>query len=131
MSNGRRPGKANAYRGGYLSSGVWFARRARWFRDETQHTGGLRCAACERPAVPRELELHHIDYSRVIQSAAGWVAGELHGDLLALHPAHHELLHRLMDRDRVLRSMRTRTTANHTALQSLRRKLAPTATVQP
>ena len=112
MSNGRRPAKANRYRQGYLTSGVWFARRTRWFRDETQQAGGLRCAACELPAEPRELELHHVDYSRVVQSDTGWVAGESHSDLVALHPAHHELLHCLMDRDRVLRSMRTRAAAN-------------------
>ncbi|TQO19639.1 hypothetical protein FB472_1208 [Rhodoglobus vestalii] len=131
MSNSRRPARGNKYRTGYLRSRAWFARRARWFAEETAAGNTLRCAACNRIARVRDLELHHVDYSGVAETPTGWRAEETHSDLVSLHPAHHELLHRLLDRDQVLRAMRSRPVASAFALRALRRKLAPTTTEQP
>ena len=131
MSNSRRPARGNKYRTGYLRSRAWFARRARWFAEEAAAGNELRCAACSRAAKVRELELHHIDYSGVAETPTGWKADEKHSDLVSLHPAHHELLHRLLERDQVLRAMRSRRVASAFALRVLRRKLTTTITEQP
>ena len=55
------------------------------------------------------------------------LAGQLqrHGDLAALHPYCHELLHRLLERDTVLAKHRDRRTASLAAIERLRTKLAP------
>ena len=125
MSNGRRGARGNRYRTGYLRSRVWFARRDRWFAEQLRRTGGkLSCAACERPARPRALELHHTDYSGVTYLDGRWFAGEQHEDLVSLHPYCHELLHRLIDRDIVLRSHRDRRAASTAAITRLQRRLA-------
>jgi 5-methylcytosine-specific restriction protein A len=123
MSNTRKPPRDNAYRECYLRSPAWFARRDRWFRDELLHTDRLGCVACGAEATRRMLELHHVDYSGVIRTDAGWHARELHTDLMALHPYCHELLHRLIDRDRVLARHRDRRAASLSALLRLRGKL--------
>ncbi|WP_341953660.1 hypothetical protein [Salinibacterium sp. TMP30] len=131
MSNFRRPARGNKYRTGYLRSRAWFVRRARWFVEESAAGNDLRCEACSQAAKVRELELHHIDYSGVTEAPTGWKAEENHSDLVSLHPAHHELLHRLLDRDQVLRAMRSRRVASAFALRVLRRKLTTTTTEQP
>lgn len=125
MSNGRRAGRGNTYRTGYLRSGEWFARRRRWFRDELSRSSGvLRCMACLRRATDAELELHHVSYDRVTRLEDGtWRAGERHEDLQSLHPWCHEQLHKLIDRDRVLSRMRRRPAASQQALGRLRRNL--------
>lgn len=120
MSNRRRPSVGNSYRRGYLKSRAWFARRDRWIRDELRRTGRLVCAGCGGEAA-RHDDLHHVDYSGVVQIAEGqWRAGEAHADLMLMHPACHELLHRLIERDVVLSRHRDRRTANELALERLR-----------
>lgn len=123
MSNRRRPAQGNAYLTGYLKSPVWFARRDRWFRTHARTGQPLYCAACGQPASVDALELHHVDYTGV-QFDRGWKAREHHEDLLPLHPACHELLHRLIDRDRVLSHHRPRRAANELALARLHHILA-------
>lgn len=130
MSNRRRSGPGNNYRTGFLKSSAWFARRDRWFQDETGRAGRLRCIVCTTTADRRDLELHHLDYTGVQQTTTGWIAAEQHDDLVPAHPRCHELLHRLLDRDRVLRSLRGRRTANTRAIRQLRRKFASSRTGQ-
>jgi hypothetical protein len=125
MSNRRRPGLLNLYRGEFLHTKVWFARRDRWFREQHATGRALECAGCGRPDDKRHLELHHLDYSGVILDRGKWRAVELHEDLVPMHPYCHELLHRLIDRDAVLSRNRTRRAATHHALARLRTKLAP------
>ena len=125
MSNGRRGAYGNAYRTGYLRSVVWFVRRDRWFREETLRRGddALQCAACGARAKRRQLELHHVDYGGVTSRDGRWIAGEQHEDLIPLHPYCHELLHRLIDRDTLLRSHPARRTASASAIARLRGRL--------
>lgn len=123
MSNARRGDRRNSYRAGYLRSRQWFVRRDRWFRDELTASGTLACAACGLEATARQLELHHNDYIGVRLDGDRWIAGERHEDLTSLHPYCHEQLHKLMDRDVVLRRFRTRRVASAQALVRLRRKL--------
>ena len=124
MSNHRKPTAGNGYRAQFLRSPAWFARRGRWFRKQERLGGRLACAACDRPASKRELELHHLDYAGVTLAADGsWRAFEPHADLLPLHPYCHELLHRLIDRDVVLSRHRSRRAASEFALQRVRDKL--------
>ncbi|MCC4248246.1 MULTISPECIES: hypothetical protein [Microbacterium] len=122
MSNARRGAVRNSYRTGYLRSPVWFARRDKWFRtQERRHP--LTCAACDRPGTRRTLELHHLTYRGVRVLDGRWLATEKHDDLTALHPFCHELLHRLIDRDRILARSRTHRDASRIALQRLRATL--------
>lgn len=125
MNNRRRHWRGNAYRTGYLRSRSWFERRDRWFSAESTLGNSLTCIVCGRPALPHQLELHHLDYRGVIQTPRGWVSREQHRDLVPLHPLCHELLHRLIERDRVLARMRGRRDASGIALARLRQKLAP------
>lgn len=125
MSNARRGFVGNAYRTQYLRSAAWYTRRTRWFHDETAMGWDIACAACGRPARDRDLELHHTDYTGVTLTRGHWHARETHDDLLPLHPYCHELLHRLIDRDRVLAKARGRRDATRLALTALRHKLAP------
>jgi len=124
MSNVRKPAGGNRYRAGFLRSPVWFARRDRWFSQEVDRTGELRCAACLQVAHARKLELHHLDYAGVTFVNGRWHARERHDDLVALHPYCHELLHRLIDRDVVLARHRSRRNGSLLAINSLQRKLA-------
>ena len=122
MSNRRRG--ATRYRTGYLRSVVWFRRRDTWFLEETDRRGRLQCAACGHVDVKGRLELHHRDYTGVREHAdGGWVAGERHEDLISMHPSCHELLHRLIDRDKVLSRHRSRHEATRVALERLRAAL--------
>lgn len=125
MSNRRRRGLFNLYTSGFLRSPVWFARRDRWFAENTAAGQTLECAGCMRPAHKRALELHHLDYSGVTIHQGRWTANEAHADLVPMHPYCHELLHRLIDRDAVLSRHRSRRAATHQALERLRQKLAP------
>lgn len=124
MSNRRRTGLKNLYRDEFLRSRAWFARRERWFRDHT-HSGQVPCAACGIPASKTHLELHHLDYHGVQIIRGEWQAWEDDDDLIALHPYCHELLHRLIDRDIILATHRTRRQASAHALQALQVKLRP------
>ncbi|GEK86612.1 hypothetical protein [Microbacterium aerolatum] len=124
MSNRRRTGLKNLYRDEFLRSRAWFARRERWFRDHTNN-GHEPCAACGIPGSKTQLELHHLDYRGVRIIRGEWQAWEDDEDLIALHPYCHELLHRLIDRDIVLASHRTRRQASAHALQVLQVKLRP------
>ncbi|MAO81917.1 MAG: hypothetical protein CMH82_14910 [Nocardioides sp.] len=79
--------------------------------------------ACGRPATSTEVELHHLDYAGVRFSAGTWRAFERHDDLAPMHPHCHELLHRIIERDRVLSHHRSRRVASAIALGILRTKL--------
>jgi 5-methylcytosine-specific restriction enzyme A len=100
VSNGRAHHVRSRYRVGYLRSVVWFRRRDRWFSEQEQRTGRLRCVVCWRTAGRRDLELHHLDYRNVHPQGRGWVAAESHDDLCAMHPGCHELVHHTLDTDR-------------------------------
>lgn len=123
MSNRRKPGIGNAYRVEFLRSPAWFARRARWFRVEARYAREFRCAACGKPAARTQLELHHLDYTGVRFADGSWRAFERHDALVQLHPYCHDLLHRLIDHDRVLAYHRTRRDASVIALNALRARL--------
>lgn len=124
MSNRRRSGVGNSYRRGYLRSRAWFARRDRWFRDERRKVGQLECAGCGGEAATHD-DLHHVNYSGVVQIAPDqWRAGEAHEDLMVMHPACHELLHRLIERDPVLARHKNRRKANELALKQLHALMA-------
>ncbi|MFJ8896775.1 hypothetical protein ACIRCZ_19490 [Leifsonia sp. NPDC102414] len=69
------------------------------------------------------LELHHLDYSGVTETASGWIAREAHKDLMAVHPEHHRLIHQLLDKDPVLSRMRGRRDATLQAISKLRQKI--------
>lgn len=124
MSNRRRTGLKNLYRDEFLRSRAWFARRERWFRAHTR-TGHVPCAACGVPGTRADLELHHLDYRGVRIIRGQWQAWEDDGDLIALHPYCHDLLHRLIDRDIILATHRTRRQASAHALHVLQVKLRP------
>ncbi|GAA1468918.1 hypothetical protein [Microbacterium thalassium] len=123
MSNARRSWILNLYRSEYLRSRVWFARRDRWFREQAATGAALACAACGQGAVKSDLELHHLDYDRVVLEDGRWKAREPHADLVPMHPYCHDLLHRLIERDEVLARHRTRRDASAIALETLRYKL--------
>jgi hypothetical protein len=114
---------AGGYRAGYLRSTAWFARRDRWFTDQAR-TGVVVCALCGRGGDASTLELHHLTYDGVTRRDDGtWWAHETHQDLIALHPAHHEWLHKLLDRDRALTRMSSRRAATFTAIRRLQASL--------
>jgi len=123
VSNRRKTGARNSYRADFLRSPAWFARRARWFRRQERMRRSLLCAGCGHPATPEQLELHHLDYAGVRFASGAWRAFERHDDLVPLHPYCHDLLHRLIDRDRVLAYHRARRVASVIALERLRIKL--------
>lgn len=111
------------YRTGYLRSTAWFARRDRWFVEETARRSAVRCCICNGLGTKSSLELHHIDYVGVEETPAGWVAAESHEDLVAAHPRCHEWIHRLLDRDEVLGQLMSRRSANLQAISRLRSKV--------
>lgn len=123
MSNTRRSGLKNLYRQEFLRSPAWHARRDRWFRAHT-HAGFVACEACGIEDVKEHLELHHLDYTGISIAQGTWQAWEDDSDLIALHPYCHELLHRLIDRDKILARHRTRRAATDHALTALRARLA-------
>lgn len=124
MSNRRRPARGNRYRTGYLTSIEWFRRRARWFREEADTYGVVRCAVCLGRGTSSTLELHHLDYRGVAEvPGGGWRAGEEHTDLLAVHPDHHRMVHQLLDSDKVLGRLRNRRDASMQAIAKLRRRI--------
>lgn len=126
MSNARKSPVGNRYRSGYLRSVPWFRRRDQWFTEQVERTGELRCVVCLLAATHRQLELHHLDYSRVTRGGIRWVAGEVHEDLCAMHPACHDLVHRVLDTDPVLRAHRTRPIATVHAIRIARTRLPAT-----
>lgn len=130
MSN-RRKSRTTRYHTGYLRSPVWFARRSRWFTTQLDEHGLVSCVACGISTRPRELELHHVDYTGVVVRHGRWIAGETDDDLIPLHPRCHELLHRLMDRDPVLARHRTRRDATDIALLTLTHALQACTNREP
>jgi 5-methylcytosine-specific restriction protein A len=122
MSNRRSPGPSD-YRGGFLRSPAWFARRARWFRTHARTGTPPSCALCQIQGTSATLELHHLEYTGVTLTGGRWRAMEAHIDLLPLHPACHDLVHRLIDRDTVLSRQRTRRDATLIAIARLQETL--------
>lgn len=112
------------YRTDYLCSVEWFRRRDRWFSQEQDLHEGIRCVVCQKASPPRELELHHLDYSGVQQAGDGWVAGEAHDDLVACHRRCHEWIHKLLDRDPATADTGDRRTANLQVIARLQAKIA-------
>jgi 5-methylcytosine-specific restriction protein A len=123
VSNARNPRAERRYRIGYLRSVAWFRRRDRWFAEQAHRTGALRCVVCWRAASRRDLELHHLNYRNVNRVGAGWAARERHEDLCSMHPGCHELVHRILDTDTVLRSHRRRLVATVQAIEIARQRL--------
>lgn len=123
MSNARKSPVGNRYRTGYLKSVAWFRRRDRWFAEQETRTYELRCVVCGRPATRRQLDLHHLDYTRVTCIGTRWIAGEVHEDLCAMHPSCHDTVHRVLDSDPVLRGHRARPVATVHAIQIARTRI--------
>lgn len=123
MSNARKSSIGNGYRTGYLRSVAWFRRRDLWFVEQEARTRELRCVVCHTAATRRQLELHHLDYSPVTRIGDRWIAGEVHEDLCAMHPGCHELVHRALDTDPVLRAHRTRPIATVHAIRIAQSRL--------
>ncbi len=130
MSNARRGAGRNTYRTGYLRSAAWFRRRDRWFRWE-QRRRPVTCAGCGHPGTPHTLELHHLTYRGVYIRDGRWHAPEQHRDLIPLHPFCHELVHRLIDRDRVLAHNRAHRDASLLAIRRIRAALDRHADATP
>lgn len=108
----------------YLRSISWYRRRDQWFEDEQQRTGGLECAVCMKPSRKRDLELHHLDYSGVVEKRqGGWIAGEKHEDLVGVHPRCHEWIHQALDDDAAAGAAMTRRVANERVISRLRSKI--------
>lgn len=128
MSNARTPRSSTRYRVGYLRSVAWFRRRDRWFAEQKLRTREIRCVVCWRAASRRDLELHHLDYRQVVRLRQGWAARELHDDLCAMHPGCHELVHRILDNDTVLRTHRRRPVATVRAIGIARARLTAMVT---
>ena len=109
-----------------LRSTVWFRRRDQWFEDEAARTGKrlVECAVCMKPTRKRELELHHLDYSGVVERIhGGWIAGERHEDLVAVHPRCHEWIHQALDDDAAAGAAMNRRAANERVIARLRSKI--------
>lgn len=123
MSNGRRSPIGNRYRTGYLKSAARFRRRDAWFAEQATRTTRFWCVVCWRPATRRQLELHHLDYTKVTRRGSRWIAGEAHEDLCPMHPGCHERVHRTLDADPVLRRHRTRRVATMIAIRTVRSRL--------
>ena len=108
----------------YLRAPVWFRRRDQWFEDELKRAGHLECAVCMKPSRKRELELHHLDYSGVVEKIhGGWIAGERHEDLVAVHPRRHEWIHQALDDDAAAGAAMNRRAANERVIARLRTKI--------
>lgn len=122
MSNSRKPAAWNGYRGGYLRSPAWFARRDAGFRRRRGPGHPIVCAICLQPGTDRTLQLHHADYEDVTQDGGQWNAREPDADLIPLHRECHERLHRLIDHDVLLARLRTRRDATEIAIAGLRRE---------
>jgi 5-methylcytosine-specific restriction protein A len=131
VSNARKSPVGNRYRSGYLKSVSWFRRRDHWFAEQESRTNELRCVVCSRPATRRQLELHHLDYTRVIYVGARWIAGEVHEDLCAMHPTCHDSVHRVLDSDPVLRGHRTRPVATIHAIHIARTRTHAATGLRP
>ena len=123
MSNARKSPVGNRYRSGYLKSVAWFRRRDQWFAEQETRTFELRCVVRGRAASRCKLELPHLDYTRVICIGGRWIAGEVHEDLCAMHPSCHDMVHRVLDSDPVLRGHRTRPIATVHAIQIARTRI--------
>jgi 5-methylcytosine-specific restriction protein A len=78
---------------------------------------------CGEEVPSASLELHHLDYQGVSVVGNQWRAFERHDDLVPMHPSCHELVHRLIDRDTVLASQRTRREATAIAIMRVREAL--------
>lgn len=131
MSNARKSPVENRYRSGYLKSVSWFRRRDQWFTEQATRTTALHCVVCRQPATLRQLELHHLDYSRVTRVGVCWAAGEVHEDLCAIHPSCHDLVHQVLDTDPVLRTHRTRPVATVHAIRIAQTRLPATQRMRP
>lgn len=123
MSNARKSPVGNRYRNGYLRSVVWFRRRDQWFTEQKTRTYALRCIVCGGAATRRQLQLHHLDYTRVGYTVRTWIAGEIHEDLCAMHPTCHNLVHHVLDHDPVLRGHRARPIATVHAIRIARTRI--------
>ncbi len=122
MSNRRTTGDST-YRSDFLRSPAWFARRERWFRKHARTGQSPACAVCGGVGTSASLELHHLDYRGVTVADGSWRAFERHEDLVPMHPACHDLVHRLIDRDTVLARQRTRRDATAIAIVRVRAAL--------
>ena len=123
MSN-RRVAGTTGYKSDFLRSRAWFARRTRWFRTEQRRGRALVCRVCGGEASISTLELHHLDYAGVSLVAGRWRALEKHDELMPMHPACHDLVHRMIDRDTVLSRQRTRRDATAIAAARIREAMS-------
>lgn len=120
----RRRRSGRRYVTGYLTSTVWYRRRDKWFSDELARVGHIACAVCMKQSPKRELELHHLDYTGVIEKTeGGWIAGERHIDMVAVHPRCHEWVHKALDEDAAAGAAMTRRAANERVIARLRSKI--------
>lgn len=102
----RRAGPARPGYGAYLASRSWWGRRSRWFAAHASAEGTVECVVCLRAMAERAFDLHHLDYSGVVDLGLGkWQSRERDEDLMALCRQHHDDLHSLLDADRGWTSM--------------------------
>lgn len=102
----RRAGPARPSYGAYLANRSWWGRRRRWFAAHASAEGTVECAVCLRAMPERAFDLHHLDYSGVVDLGMGkWQSRERDEDLMALCRGHHDDLHALLDSDRGWASM--------------------------
>lgn len=121
----RTKSRRRGYVQGYLRSLAWFRRRDRWFDEEITRRGVARCIVCRKAGSRRTLELHHLDYTGVIQTGpTTWSAGERHEDLVAAHPRCHEWIHTVLDRDEAASAAVDRRAANVRVIRGLRTKFS-------
>ena len=72
----------------YRASAAWRLARIAWVEAEAEaHNGaGIACVVCGRVWLARRDDLHHMTYARV--------GHEAHEDLVPVHRACHEAIHR-------------------------------------
>ncbi len=108
----------------YLRSAAWRRRREAWIAGHVDEWATVPCAVCLIRLSAREVDLHHLDYSGVVELAGGrWEARERDDDLVAMCRLHHDELHQLLDRDRGW-SLMSRREASRQVIGRLRAALA-------
>ena len=109
---------------GYIVSPKWFARRARWEKDELARTAGpVTCVGgCGRPWRLNADDLHHCSYDRL--------GDEYHEDLWPMCRSCHTELHQVLDSSKSWRKL-NRASANRQALLQLQRRHSPGDTASP
>lgn len=97
----KRDGRGSLdYREGYTRSRAWFMRRDAFLDMVLERDGFIACACCLDVRQKENIQVHHLDYTGVVQLESGrWVAREADDDLLPMCEWCHEEVHKVMDAD--------------------------------